>query len=234
MKTIALLLGALTLCLIVGVLVAPPVGPVEPEGPFFGVDADHLSPVQEDGSIVLVDGEGRRQIDYQTALDLVGQRPASPTLPDDKDHWRLTVIGSDEQRRQVVEDLAKHADLAEWRSKLVTNAYPPDHWAVKGVGFVTTGTPSIYLQLPSGKVLHRQTNYEGGAEALATAIRKADPNYDPAKDPDKRKPAPAPAPAPDGPGVPPGQSTPWGLVILAVAVILGGAWVLTSRKDGVR
>jgi hypothetical protein len=36
-------------------------------------------------------------------------------------------------------------------------------------------------------VLHRQDDYSDGAAGLATALRKADPNYSPAEDRDARK-----------------------------------------------
>jgi hypothetical protein len=58
--------------------------------------------------------------------------------------------------------------------------YAPGNWAVKD-GFFTEGKPTIYLQAPNGKVLHRQDDYSDGAAGLATALRKADPNYSPLK-----------------------------------------------------
>jgi hypothetical protein len=36
------------------------------------------------------------------------------------------------------------------------------------------------------RVLHSPSDYKGGAGALADALRKADPNYQPDKDPDQR------------------------------------------------
>jgi hypothetical protein len=59
---------------------------------------------------------------------------------------------------------------------------------IRDLGFVTTGTPTIYLQQPSGKVLLRRDTYDG-PEFLAQAIRRARPDYDPSKDPDGRAPA---------------------------------------------
>ena len=64
--------------------------------------------------------------------------------------------------------------------------YAPNNWAVKD-GFFTEGKPTIYLQAPNGKVLHRQDDYSDGASVLATALRKADPNYSPTEDRDARK-----------------------------------------------
>lgn len=121
------------------------------------------------------------------------------TLTDDSARLRITVIGAESDRRSVLGDLASNPALAPWREKTLVRAYPPDHWAVASSGFVTGGRPTIYFQSTDGKVLHRQDDYEGGAEQLAQALRKADPSYKPEQDPDKRKPVPL---VPDVAGIP--------------------------------
>jgi len=83
--------------------------------------------------------------------------------------------------------VAKHPSLAAWKDKIVASWYPPDHWAIARQGFQTGGQPTIYIQKPDGVVLHRQDDYQGGAEALAEVLRKLDPNYQPEKDRDRRK-----------------------------------------------
>jgi hypothetical protein len=98
----------------------------------------------------------------------------------------LTIIGSDDERKAVTDDLNKHPLLSPLASNLLVRDYRPDHWHVARAGFVTAGHPSIYLQATDGKVLHRTAVYEG-PEKLAEAIRKADPHYDPSKDPDLNK-----------------------------------------------
>lgn len=115
-------------------------------------------------------------------------------LPDDAAKLRLTVIGADEQQRnRVIDDLARDAKLAKFRDGVIVKSFSPDHWQVKRMNFVTSGKPTIYLQAPDGRVLHRQDDYDDGAEGLATAIgrvdalREPDPKYDPKKDPDRRK-----------------------------------------------
>jgi hypothetical protein len=67
--------------------------------------------------------------------------------------------------------------------------YSPDDWEVSRFGFVTTGSPTIYIQQPDGKVLHRQDDYKGldDLKVVFSKIRVKDPNYDPSKDPDLRK-----------------------------------------------
>lgn len=146
------------------------------------------------------------------------RRMLSATVPDDAGRLRLTVIGSEAQRRQVVDDLAKSPALAEWRGALAVQAYPPEHWAVAQAGFVTTGMPTIYLQAPDGVVLHRQDDYQGGAEALAVALRKADPNYRPERDRDRRL-------ADLFPRLP---RVPWSAAVLAAALV--GILLFPRRK----
>ena len=67
----------------------------------------------------------------------------------------------------------------------------------------------------AGKVLHSQGDYEGGATALADALRRVRPDYDPNKDIDKRK-VPAKPTAPDA-----GNST----IALIVMLLAGGLTV---------
>jgi len=108
-------------------------------------------------------------------------------VPNDKSLLRLTIIGPEAIRKQVRKDLENDPSLTSFSEKYLIQDYAPDNWAVRQ-GFFTEGKPTIYLQLPTGKVLHRQDDYADGAIGLATALRKADPNYTPDKDPDKRKP----------------------------------------------
>lgn len=103
-------------------------------------------------------------------------------LPNDRDKLRLTIIGSEADRKRVLADLDR-PELAALKALYVVQAYPPDHWAVKEAGFVCEGSPVVYLQRPDGTVLHKQTDARG-PEQLAQAIRRADPAYDPKLDPD--------------------------------------------------
>jgi hypothetical protein len=112
---------------------------------------------------------------------------AAAPLPDDAARPRLTVIGDPTTTAPVLDDLAHAPALAAWKDRLLVQRYPPDHWAVAQTGFVTSGHPTIYLQAPDGTVLHRQDDYADGPAGLAKAIRRADPHYDPRKDPDLRQ-----------------------------------------------
>lgn len=148
---------------------------------------------------------------------------AARGLPDDRGKARLTVIGSEEERKTVLNDLDAAPDLKPLRESLVVQAYAPDHWAVARTGFKTDGRPSIYLQSPDGKVLHRQDDYQGGPRRLAEAIRKASPNYDPRKDPDLTRPRAPDVAAPESwPG--------WLWGALGVA----GLWLLRRLQVNLR
>jgi len=105
------------------------------------------------------------------------------SLIDDSGKLRLTVVGDDALRQRVRDDLARHPALLAYRDRLLVQDYPPDHWAVAGVGMA----PGITLQSApdaAGKapVLARLPDY-AGPEMLIAAIRKADPAYRPEKDP---------------------------------------------------
>jgi hypothetical protein len=112
-------------------------------------------------------------------------QPVGPPIPDDSGKLHLTIIGSDSERRRVLEDLATAPELSEFRDRFLVQDYPPDHWAVALCGFYTAGHPTIYLQQASGKVLHRQDDYDG-PKRFAEALRKASNTYDANRDPDLR------------------------------------------------
>jgi hypothetical protein len=147
--------------------------------PNYGVETDQLNGGH---------GEHYRLNGVPVSPERARQALAGDPIPDDTARLRLTVIGDTTAARRVTSDLASAATLAPWKDRVVVQAYAPDHWAVARAGFSTGGRPTIYVQAPSGKVLHRQDDYADGAEGLAQALRRADPNYDPAKDPDLRKP----------------------------------------------
>jgi hypothetical protein len=158
----------------------------------FGVQLDKL---KCDGTL---DREGDSYstesgpVTKQEAVRLLGGRQSvegeGDRLIDDSAKPWLTVIGTPDQRRQVLADLDAAPQLAGVKDAIRVKAYSPTDWAVKDAGFVTTGQPTIYVQDAGGKVLHRQDSYHGpGLLAVAIqntgAIRKADPNYRPANDP---------------------------------------------------
>lgn len=156
----------------------PPITPPEKicteDDPCFGLLVDKLG----GGPRYEINGH---EVTKQTAFDAVQKG-----LPDDTGKLWLTVIGTEEERKRVKEDLDKAP--ADVKESVTLKLYDPQRWEVKDSGFVLDGKPTIYCQAPqTGKVLHRQDDYNGGADALFTALRKAKPNYDPKKDPDLRQ-----------------------------------------------
>lgn len=102
----------------------------------------------------------------------------------------VTVVGSDSERKVVLDDLAKHPAFAELRPFLLVQDYAPGEWAVDpSLGF-QPGTPSIIVQQgktstdpTGGKVVYRTADYAIGPDALAQELRKARPDYQPKRDP---------------------------------------------------
>jgi hypothetical protein len=146
------------------------------------------------------------------------RRAVQGAITDDSAWLRVTAVGLPDA---VKADWATSPLLAEARTKALFQAYKSDDPIIAGLGF----RPGLYVQSPDGKVLHRQDDYRGAA-ALAQAIRKADPSYDPAKDPDLNKP-PVPPPSPALPALPFNLTpTHLGLLLLGGAVV----YLLWSRK----
>ena len=146
----------------------------------FGIDRSGLNGAAER---ITLDG---RQITRGEATQIL----QAGSLADDSGKLRLTVIGTQSDRRRVLEDLK--GPLADVASQCLVQDYPPDHWAVAGAGFYTAGQPTIYVQAPDGTVLHRQDDYADGAEGFRQAferLRRPDPDYRPDKDRDLRRPA---------------------------------------------
>lgn len=149
---------------------------IEPDGTLnFGLDLARLSGTGKH----LLNG---KEVSKEELLQVIGH----PRLTDDSQWLCLTIIGSDAERQQVLHDLQTNVLLAPWKDRIKIQAYEPDHWAVRDAGFVTTGHPTIYCQAADGKVLHRQDGYRG-PQALAEALRRADPAYQPQLDPDLNK-----------------------------------------------
>jgi hypothetical protein len=145
-----------------------PSGPLDIAKKNFGVSTDKIAK----NEVYTVNGR-------------VVTQPAGPPIPDDSGKLHLTIIGNEAERRRVLLDLATAPELAEFRDRFLVQDYPPDHWAVALCGFYTAGHPTIYVQQPSGKVLHRQDDYDG-PNRFAEALRKASSSYDAARDPDLR------------------------------------------------
>lgn len=187
-------------------------GQMPPGVPDGGIDPEKLTPDVGKNRFRMNGREVNEGIAFEALTGASGQ------LADDSGFLRLTVIGSDADRKAVLADLVADSALKEFSRDLVINGYPPDSWEVQKTGFKVDGHPTIYIQKPDGKVLHRQDDYKGGPGRLAGAIRKARPDYDASKDPDLSKtPAPAPTPTPTPAPAPASPVTipPWLTTLVA-------------------
>jgi hypothetical protein len=137
-----------------------------------GVDRDKLGKGPE---FSLCDDKSCRSISRERAMQAI-----EAGLPDDSHKLRLSIIGTIEDRQRVESALADPAN-ADIRDKVNVWSVDPSHWSVKDAGFFTGGSPSIYLQAPSGKVIGRSDAFEG--KSTVDAIRKRVAAYDPKKDP---------------------------------------------------
>jgi hypothetical protein len=103
----------------------------------------------------------------------------------------VTVIGTDDERAPVVHDLMNNPAFASLKPTMLVQDYTREEWPVDpSLGFVTTGKPTIIVQTAKGpadpkggRVVYRASDYSMGPEALADAIRKANPDYKPSVDP---------------------------------------------------
>ena len=138
----------------------------------FGVETSRIVP----GKLT----QNGEEISREKARKLI-QATGDAWRPSDKESPYLVVIGQPQDRAAILADLKDKlkAPLTKWR----VQEYSPDEWPVAGMGFKTDGKPTVYLQKANGQVMHRQDSY-AGPDGMATAIRKADPTYDPKKDPD--------------------------------------------------
>jgi hypothetical protein len=166
--------------------------PLPPGTPPLGVDGDKLTGASQYW-------HNGKAVDRQYILAVFAK------LQDDRNKLHLTVIGNADEQKRVIAELPP-----ELKATVKVHGYSPDSWAIAGLGFVSNGSPTIYLQAPDGKVLWRQDRYSGANDFQA--IRKKVDAYDPARDP--------------GPN---------GVEALPVAWILAGAagFLLLTRKDSV-
>jgi len=168
-------------------IAAPPKAPtvkppyLPPNGVFpTGVIADKLSAADEKYH------QNGQEVSKAVAYHAIGGQG----LIDDANKPYVCIVDPDAKRRQDVVATLKR----ELGDKVKFWDGPPDDWSY-ATGHKTDGRPTIYAQLADGVVKHRQDDLADGVDAAVGAVRKAFPEYAPAKDPDLRKP-----PAPTLPG----------------------------------
>jgi len=160
-----------------------------PAGTNFGVDRSKIDTQHEHYRI------GGREVPRRKAVEAlsppVGRSGPQVPLVDDSQANSLTVIGSAAACKTALADLDQ-PQFAAWKKTLLVQEYRPEEWVVARAGFVTSGDPTLYLERPTGEVLCRVDAYEGTRSF--EAVRKADPNYQPEKDPTPAKPKPPASP----------------------------------------
>lgn len=142
----------------------------------FGIDTDKL-------------GSGNRYFrNGQPIAKSEAHRLVESKIPDDIGKPRLTIVGSDEDRKKIERLLE---DAGDMKDKVRIWSVAPDHWSLKdNVSgkplFAEIDRPTIYLTDSTGRDIHRPVRFKG-AEDFA-AIRRAVNDYDPKKSPDLRPP----------------------------------------------
>lgn len=115
------------------------------------------------------------QIDRKKAVELIQQYARG---------LRVSVLGSPEMCSQVEADWNANPVFEPYRGKVVFRTFQPGDPLAVGLA------PGVTVQAPpdaqgKGKVLFRVREYR--TALLAESLRKADPNYDPERDPDPAK-----------------------------------------------
>lgn len=182
----------------------------------FGMDWNHNAKDKEKYSF-----SGQEITRSKAFQELIGEN-----LEDDSGKLDLTIISSNKAlRQQVLNDLKTNPKLVEQLSQYKVSDYDPSHFHVSGMGYKSDGSPTIYIQKGNGEVLHRQDDYSGGPERLASALRRARPDYDPAKDPDLTKPK-LPEPKPEPKPSPTPQPVPINSSVVIMALGAFFIWFL--------
>lgn len=134
------------------------------------------------------------------------QRLSEASLVDDTGKAFLTIVGDEAMRKQVLADIDSSSALREFKGKLHVNAYAPDDWHVKQIGLQPGITYQTALKDQEHNVVPVEFRFRAyaGDAALAEAIRKVDPKYQPDKDPDPTK---KPINNPDGTKINPTPAT---------------------------
>lgn len=128
---------------------------------------------------------GGKATSIDTALAALGQ-----TVPAYSKMGRIVVVSADQAvRDQVLRDFREDAALAEFQGRVLVDAYPPDHWHLepfalgRNPDFQRTGF-ALLVQAPPGP--HGRSKPYAlwtypGAKALAAALRRPGPDYDPSR-----------------------------------------------------
>ncbi len=151
---------------------------------FAGVDRSKIAP-PETPKWSTNSAEGKRLIETAKARQSVPEGKRSE-LPDDRHKPWLTIIGTDQVKREAILKLFDEGKpLAEWKDKVHLLAVAPNAWQVKSIGLKSKGDPGVIIQVPNGEG-------KGGAKVVAdlaeptpdqidSTLRRINPNFDPKK-----------------------------------------------------
>src|SRR5262249_7015093 len=102
----------------------PPLAPPVRRGLNFGLAEDKLGAGGRSRA-------GARDVPRDEALALSRRQATDdPRIPDRRGQLYLTAIGPERERRQVLDDVARHPAFAGLRERLIVNGYAADDWHV--------------------------------------------------------------------------------------------------------
>jgi hypothetical protein len=156
--------------------------------PNYGIEPGKMK--LKEGQIEQYSGSGARRFIEEMRTGQGDQRAQGVQ------RFHVTIIGTIDDCTRVKNDIATNAAFGGLRDRLLVQDYRPGEWAVdSALGYQTNGKPTILVQQArsaadpnGGRVVFRAMDYSIGPEGLAEAIRKADPTYDPSRDPGPSKP----------------------------------------------
>lgn len=121
-------------------------------------------------------------VSRDVAFEALKGRPVAAGVPDRRSQrWITAAGGSEQQRKQLLDALP-----ADVKGSSRVQSYPAGHWALRPGFAVRQDVPTLYVQTPSGGVIHRHEGTDVTPE-LISALREPDPKYDPKLSPDLRK-----------------------------------------------
>lgn len=113
-------------------------------------------------------------------------------VPDDSKFPSLTLIGSKEDTSKLRKSWNDSAEVKPLVERFLVQEFNPENPLIRRAGFATGGKPTIYAEMPDGRVLFRLNEYPGDAEFVRTVahalqvaegVRKPQDGYTPANDP---------------------------------------------------
>lgn len=105
----------------------------------------------------LVNGE---EVSKETAAGLVEGKEPAEALKDDSRFYRLTIVGGAD-RTAAVKRIRADPAARDMLANTLVKDYPPEHWAIRGKGYTTSGDRVHYfLTTHAGELLFAGPDYE--------------------------------------------------------------------------